>query len=207
MQSPVFNDYLKLNIDGHTIPQFFPKLLLWVYVRELHSSLVSDPEDGVLKEARDVDNNIIISDSTLRSLLPPLPKKLSARYKLMCGCEFCISSKIIHSTLLAWRDWYLQTKIKIKSKIPKTEVLVKDKIAYIKHIKIHSCHMGVIFMPNYLIWQGQQYVHIHSQIMHYHTGNVYCDVVTNFQVLIFLTKKQMINILTLDLQFDFTSII
>ena len=27
--------------------------------------------DGGLKEARDVDNNIIISDSTLRSLLPP----------------------------------------------------------------------------------------------------------------------------------------
>ena len=30
---------------------------------------------GVLKEARDVDNNIIISDSTLRSLLPTQPKK------------------------------------------------------------------------------------------------------------------------------------
>ena len=40
-------------------------------VRELHNSLVSDPNDGSLKYARDEDDNIIISDSTLRSLLPP----------------------------------------------------------------------------------------------------------------------------------------
>ena len=67
--------------------------------------------------------------------------------------------------------------------------------------------MGVIFMTNNPIWQSKQCVHIHSMIMHYHTGNLYCDVFPNAQMLIFLTKKQMINIPTLDLQFDFTSII
>ena len=40
-------------------------------VRELHNSLVSDPNDGGIKDARDEDGNIIISDSTLRALLPP----------------------------------------------------------------------------------------------------------------------------------------
>ena len=50
-------------------------------------------------------------------------------------------------------------------------------------------------------------VHIHSQIMYYPTGNIYCGVIPNFQVLIFLTKRQMINIPKLDLQFNFTSII
>ena len=39
--------------------------------------------------------------------------------------------------------------------------------------------------------------------MHYHTGNVSYDVVTNFQALIFLTKKKMINIPTLVHQFVF----
>ena len=29
----------------------------------------------------------------------------------------------------------------------KTEGLGKKKIEYMKHIKIQSCHMGVIFMP------------------------------------------------------------
>ena len=61
-QSPIFNDCLKVNIDCHTEPQLVPKWLLRVSVRELLNSLVSDPVDGGLKEARDADNNIIISD-------------------------------------------------------------------------------------------------------------------------------------------------
>ena len=32
---------------------------------------MSDPNDGGFKDARDEDGKIIISDSTLRSLLPP----------------------------------------------------------------------------------------------------------------------------------------
>ena len=39
-----------------------PKFLLQVSVRELHNNTVSPPEEGVMKEARDEDNNIIISD-------------------------------------------------------------------------------------------------------------------------------------------------
>ena len=73
--------------DDQTEPQLVPKLLLKVIVRELHNSLVSDPNDGGLKDASDEDNNIIISDSTLLSLLPAQLKQMSARYKVMCGCE------------------------------------------------------------------------------------------------------------------------
>ena len=61
--------------------------------------------------------------------------------------------------------------------------------------------MGVIFMPNHIIWQRLKCVHIHSQIMHYHTGNVYCNVVPNVHVLILLTKKQIVSIPTQSLQF------
>ena len=76
-------------------------MLLQVYVIELHNSLVSDTNDSVLKDARDEDGNIIISDYTFRSLLPPQLKQMSARYKFMCGCECCIYDKSIHSSLLS----------------------------------------------------------------------------------------------------------
>ena len=100
--------------DDHTEPQLIPKLLLQVSVRELHNSLVSYPNDVSLKDARDEDGKIIISDSTLRSLLPPQLKEKSARYNIMCGCECCISTKSIHSSLLSWSDRYLK---KLKDKI------------------------------------------------------------------------------------------
>ena len=71
VQSLVANDCLKVKIDGPTEPQLVTKLLLQVYVRELHNNLVSATKYGGLKEARDEDDNILISDSTLRSLFPP----------------------------------------------------------------------------------------------------------------------------------------
>ena len=62
------------------------KLLLQVYVIELHNILVSDTNDVCLIDAWDEDDNIIISDSTLRSLLPSKLKQMSECYKVMCGC-------------------------------------------------------------------------------------------------------------------------
>ena len=61
--------------NDHTEPQLVPKLLLKVFVRELNNILVSDTNDDGIRDARDEDNNIIINDSTLRSLLPPQLKK------------------------------------------------------------------------------------------------------------------------------------
>ena len=74
-------------LDDQTEPQLVPKLLLQVSVGELHNSLVSDPSDGCIKDDRYEDDNIIISDSTFRSLLPPQLNQISARYKVVCGCE------------------------------------------------------------------------------------------------------------------------
>ena len=82
VKSPISNGCLKVVLDDQTEPQLVPKLLLQVSVRELPNSIVSDPNDGGLKDARDEDGKIIISDSTLRSLLPPQLKQISARYKI-----------------------------------------------------------------------------------------------------------------------------
>ena len=64
VQSLIFNDCMKVKIDGHTELQLVPKLLLQVSVQELHNSLVIDPVYGRLKEAIDAETNIIINDST-----------------------------------------------------------------------------------------------------------------------------------------------
>ena len=66
VQSLIVNDCY-----GYNEPQLVPKLLLQVSVKELHNNLVSATKDVGLKEARDEDDNIIISNCTLGSLLPP----------------------------------------------------------------------------------------------------------------------------------------
>ena len=114
VQSPISIDCLKVVLDDQTEPQLVPKLLLQVSVRELDNSLVSDPNYSGMKDARDENGKIIISDSTLRLLLPPKLNQISARYKIMCGCECCISAKSIHSSFLSWRDRYLK-KLKDQS--------------------------------------------------------------------------------------------
>ena len=53
VQAPISNDCLKVVLDDQTEPHLVPKLLLHVSVRELHNILVSDPDDGGLKDARD----------------------------------------------------------------------------------------------------------------------------------------------------------
>ena len=40
-------------LDDQTEPQLVPKFLLQLSIREIHNSLVSDPNDGGLKDARD----------------------------------------------------------------------------------------------------------------------------------------------------------
>ena len=75
VQSPISNDCIKVMFDDQTEPQLVPKLLLRVSVRELHNILVSDTNDVGLKDARDEDDNIIISEYKLRSLLPPQLEK------------------------------------------------------------------------------------------------------------------------------------
>ena len=97
VQSPITNDCLKVKMDGYTKPQLVPKLLLRVSIGELHNNIVSATKYGGLKEARDEDDNIIISYYKLRSLLPHQLIKMSSRYKVVCGCECCISAKSMHS--------------------------------------------------------------------------------------------------------------
>ena len=90
-------------------------------IRELHNRLVSDPNDGGIKDARDEHGKTFIRDSTFFSLLTTKSKQISARYMIMYGCECCICAKGIHSSLLSWSDRYLK-KQNIKSRMLKVKV-------------------------------------------------------------------------------------
>ena len=74
MQSPIVNDCLKVKIDCHTEPQLVPKLLLQVSVRELHKILLAK-QKMLDSKKQETKKQIIISDSTLHSLLPPQSEK------------------------------------------------------------------------------------------------------------------------------------
>ena len=56
-------------LHDHTETQLVPKLLPQLYLRELNNRIVSDPNYGCLKDARDEDDNFIISDFIFHSLL------------------------------------------------------------------------------------------------------------------------------------------
>ena len=77
MQSPISNYCIKLSIDGQAGPQLVPNFLLQVSVIELHNIKVRLPEEGGFKEARDAEDNIIVSDSTLRDILLPQLKNIT----------------------------------------------------------------------------------------------------------------------------------
>ena len=51
VQSPISNDCLKVLFDDQTEPQLVPKFLHQVSVRELHNSLVSDPNTVYMKSS------------------------------------------------------------------------------------------------------------------------------------------------------------
>ena len=70
--------------------------------------MVIPQEESVINEARDADNNIIISYSTLRNILPPQLKMMNSQYKVMCGCECFISAKSMHCYLLKCSDCRLK---------------------------------------------------------------------------------------------------
>ena len=96
MQSTISSDCTKLSIDCQAGPQLDPKLLFQVSIRELHNRTAITYEEGGTKEARDIEYKIIINGSTLRKILPPQLKEMTDQCKIMRGCEFCISNKIMH---------------------------------------------------------------------------------------------------------------
>ena len=61
----------KLNFDGVDEKFSFTKIYLLVPIKYLYDNIVKKPSLGGLYEAIESDENVIISDSKLRELIPP----------------------------------------------------------------------------------------------------------------------------------------
>ena len=70
----------------------------------MHNIMVIPLEEGGTNDERDTEDNIIIIDSTLRNILSPQINNTTARYKVVCGCEYCISAKSMHSSFFTRSD-------------------------------------------------------------------------------------------------------
>ena len=78
-------------------------------MRQLHNELIASPDDGVLVGARHaITNDVIISDTMLRSLAPPQLRPMTDNHKTMCGCAICNTSKYTQESLNAWRQKQLK---------------------------------------------------------------------------------------------------
>ena len=135
-------------------------------------------------------NNIIISDSKLRTILPPQFKKMSARYKVMFWYECCISDKIINSSLITWRSCSLK-QLKYQShnaqnrRYDEIESRILEACAnsgrphdFYIHNTAEDTSMG-------------KCVPVLMHIMRCFNGNVFYVVVINAQLLSYKVKRQI----------------
>ena len=91
VQSPIMNDYVSVKDKADpSVVHKLPKLLLQVTIQELHNDLIDQ-----LPEASE-DGVPLISDTKLRQMMPRQVKKMTDRYKEMCGCTDCVSVGYFH---------------------------------------------------------------------------------------------------------------
>ena len=98
IQSPCMNDILK--IDGHNVA----KMLREISVTDLHRDLSRSGMEGILDE----NNNVIIGETSLRSLLKldlPHLKRATTKHMVMCGCVICIVMNNLQRALNSFRKW------------------------------------------------------------------------------------------------------
>ena len=70
-QSPITRDTLLIADANNKVKLRVPKLLLECSMRQLHNDMITSPDDGGLVGARHaITNDVIISDTMLRSFAP-----------------------------------------------------------------------------------------------------------------------------------------
>ena len=74
-------------------------------MQQLHNELIASPDDVGLVEARHAEtNDVISSDTMLRSLAPPQLHPMTDKHKMMCGCAICNTSNYMQESLNACRQ-------------------------------------------------------------------------------------------------------
>ena len=95
-QSPITRDTLLIADADSKVKHRVPKLSLECSMRQLHNG-------GLLGARHAETNDVIISDTMLRSLAPPQLRSMTDNNKMMCGYEICNTSKYMQESLNEWR--------------------------------------------------------------------------------------------------------
>ena len=86
-ESPIAHYTLLITDAESGVKQRVSKLLLEFSMQKLHNEIIASPDDGGLLEAKNSDtNDVIISDTMLRSLAPTQLRPMTNNHKMMCGC-------------------------------------------------------------------------------------------------------------------------
>ena len=103
-ESPITRDTLLIADADTKVKRRVPKLLLECSMQQLNNELIASPDDGGLVGARHaIANDVIISDTMIRSLAPPQLHPMTDNQKMICGCAICNTSKYMQEYLNAWR--------------------------------------------------------------------------------------------------------
>ena len=103
-QSPITRDNLLIADADTKEKSRATKILLECSMRQLQNELIDSTDDGGLVGARyAITNDVIISDTMLRSLAPPQLRPMADNHKMMCGCVICNTSKYMQESLNTWR--------------------------------------------------------------------------------------------------------
>ena len=93
-QSSITRDTLLIADADSKVKRRVTKLLLECSMRQLQNELIASPDYGGLLGARHAEkNDVIISDTMLRSLSPPKLRPMADNQKMICGCAICNTSK------------------------------------------------------------------------------------------------------------------
>ena len=127
--SPNKNDTLLVPDDNNPSKKVRKtKLLLQGSVRELHNDIVRQLEDCTK------GNKMILSDSTLRSILPPEVCPMTDNCKQTCCCINCVQMKLHQTTCNHYKRFLLK---KLKSNLDATRLGARSRKPLLK--KCQSC--------------------------------------------------------------------
>ena len=109
-QSPITRDTLLIADADTKVKRRVPKFLLEYSMRQFHNEIIASPNDRGLVGARHaITNEVIISDTMIRSLAPPQLRPMTDNQKMMCGCAICNTFKYMQESLNTWRRKQLKT--------------------------------------------------------------------------------------------------
>ena len=93
-ESTISHDTLLITDAESGVKRRVPKLLLECSMRQLHNGIIASLDDGgLIGDINANTNDVIISDTIIRSLEPPQLHPMADHQKIICGCAICNTSK------------------------------------------------------------------------------------------------------------------